>query len=222
MNMLEYFFIAKARKSENAKIIFLVAMVLGLCVISNASDVSTGTYKGSDGSAIVISAVEIAGIGSDKVVLSGKAHVKSFSKEAKSSMDAQADKIVVTLFSSPAAKNKSAQQSLFKSAELTGSPQMVYCTVDPNTGSQVKTTATSNCATYDGKDQMAYLKGNVKIINENPSLFNGPAIMTGDEAKINLKPNLGPDEERFNIKSSPGVSKIEVTPKSKEEAKPKN
>ena len=104
---------------------------------------------------------------------------------------------------------------------LIGSPRLTYVMKDPSTGTLVKTTATSTSATYDGKERTAYLKGNVKIVNENPAVFDGPAVMTGDEATINLKPKLGPDEPLFSIKSSPGVSRIEVTPKPKEEEKPK-
>ena len=68
---------------------------------------------------------------------------------------------------------------------------------------------------------MAYLTGNVKIVSENPAMFAEPSVMTGDEAVVNLKPNLGPEEFSFSIKSSSGASKVEVTPKPKEEAKKK-
>jgi len=62
----------------------------------------------------------------------------------------------------------------------------------------------------------------VRIEDENPALFEGPAILTGDEATINLKSSLGSEEVRFRIKSEPpGVSTIQAVPKSKGEAQKK-
>jgi len=92
---------------------------------------------------------------------------------------------------------------------------MVYTTVDAN-GVISKTTATADSADFDGATNLAHLVGNVKITNDNPALFAEPAVMVGDKATVNLAPNPGPDDFRFRVESSPGVSSITVTPKAKE------
>ncbi len=198
------------------KINIAALLMIVLTASAAVAQVTTGEFKAPDGSTIVISAVEIEGFGSPKMVLRDKAHVKSFDKTGGTTMDAQADKIVVTFLT-----GSGGQQAInsIKSAEFTGSPKITYTTKDPQTGATVRTVATSKTATYDGVAQMAYLKGDVKVTNENPAIFQGPAVMTGDEATINLKSNIGPDEVRFRIRSNPpGVSTIEATPKPKEAA----
>lgn len=200
----------------------LAAILLAAFVSAAAAQPpSTATLKAPNGSTIVISAPDIEGIGSTRIVLRGGAQVKAFDKATKACMDARADKIVVTLFGSPGSGVTADAQGPFRSVEFTGSPQIIYTTIDPETGKDVVTTATSTGATYNGMEQMAYLKGNVKIVNENPAVFEGPAIMTGEEATINLKPSLGPEEMRFRLKSTQGVSRIEATPRPKEEASKK-
>ncbi len=182
---------------------------------------ATTTSRLGDGRTLVVSAAVIDGIGisSTKLVLTGKAHVKLFDKAAGSTLDASADKIVVLI--GAASKDRTKAISSIRSAELVGSPQIVHETKDPDTGRQMKTTATSTTVSYDGSTETVYLKGSVKITNENPSLFDGPAEMTGDEASIRVSSNLGPEDTRFRISSSPGVSTIIATPKSKKETQPK-
>jgi lipopolysaccharide export system protein LptA len=197
---------------------FASAIIFALCTtVALAQGVSTMKGVSPSGNTIVISAVEIEGIGSTKLVLKGKARVKSFDKKTNTTLDAAADKIVVMLLTAT-----DGARNIIKAAELTGSPKIVYTSIDSSTGKPVTTTATSTNATYDGVQQIAFLKGNVRIENENLALFEGPAVLTGDEATINLKPSLGSEEVRFRIKSEPpGVSTIQVVPKSKEETQKK-
>lgn len=194
------------------------AIIFALCTtVALAQGVSIMKGVSPSGNTIVISAVEIEGIGSTKLVLKGKAHVKSFDKTTNTTLDAAADKIVVMLLTAT-----DGARNIIKAAELTGSPKIVYTSIDSSTGKPVTTTATSTTATYDGVQQVAFLKGNVRIENENPALFEGPAVLTGDEATINLKSSLGSEEVRFRIKSEPpGVSTIQAVPKSKVEAQKK-
>ncbi len=191
------------------------AILFTLCATAVlAQSVSTMKGVSPSGSTIVISATEIEGIGSNKLVLRGKARFKSFDKATNTTLDVSADKIVVLLLTAA-----DALRNMVKSAELIGSPKIVNTSVDSSTGKLVTTTATSTTAVYDGVQQIAILKGNVRIENENPAMFDGPAVLTGDEATVNLKSSLGPEEFRFRVKSEPpGVSTIQVVPKSKEEA----
>ena len=198
----------------------IFALIL-VFVAASAASAATARVKLADGSVLEISASQIDGIGQflSTVTLKGEAHLKTVGSTGSDTLEAQADKIVVAF--SRKTDPKQAGQDMIRSADLIGSPQLTYVTKDPSTGALVKTTATSTSATYDGTTRTVRLKGNVKIVNENPAVFDGPAVMTGDEATINLRPKLGPDEPLFSIKSSPGPSRIEVTPKPKEEEKPK-
>lgn len=191
-----------------------LAFVLGF---ASGAIAATSTSKLSDGRTLVVSASAIDGIGpgSTKLVLTGKAHVKMFEKSGGASVDASADKIVAMLGASAVGSMSGG----IKSAELTGSPRVVYEIPDPQTGRPVRTVATSNSASYDGATETLTLRGNVKITNENPLLFQGPAEMTGDLATISLSNKLGPEDTRFSISSSPGVSTITATPKPKEATK---
>ena len=146
-----------------------------------------------------------------KLILSGSAHIETVDKATKTTFEADASKITTTFFS---AKIKAQGLGAVKNATMQGRVKLVYVTVDAS-GNPVKTTATADKATYDGADRLAHLTGNVKIVSENPAVFAEPAVMTGDTAVVNLKPNLGPDEMRFRVESSPGQSTIEVTPAAK-------
>jgi len=184
-----------------------------------ARTVSSGTFKTADGGTIAIQCVEIEGIGTDRIVLRDSARTKLFDKAGALVFDAQADKIIVTFFTNAGKNTEKANAMIVKSAELVGSPKIVYTSKDATTGVVMTTTATSRAATFDGTEQAAYLTGDVKIVNENPALFEGPAVMTGDEAMVNLKSPLGPDDVRFRIRSNPpGLSKIQASPKPREGA----
>lgn len=156
------------------------------------------------------SASEIS-IRTSSVILNGSAHVISQDKVTKNSFDAVAEKMIVNFYSG-SGKGKVSGLAAVKSAVMDGPVKIVYTEVDAS-GNTVKTTATADSATYDGSDQMAHLVGNVRIVNENPAEFEEPAVMTGDMATVNLKPNLGPDDLRFKVESTPGLSSIQITPK---------
>lgn len=200
----------------------ILAAVLVMAMLSPAAlaqTVSSGTFKAADGGTIAIQCVEIEGVGTDRIVLRESARTKLFDKAGALVFDAQADKIIVTFFTNAGNKTEKANSMIVKSAELVGSPKIVYTSKDATTGVVMTTTATSKTATFNGTEQAAYLKGDVKIVNENPALFERPAVMTGDEAMVNLKSSLGPDDVRFRIKSNPpGLSAIQATPKPKQEA----
>lgn len=168
------------------------------------------------GSNISLSAAEIkAGI--TKVIATGNAHVKGFDKLTNREFEAYSNSIVVTLFNSPDKKGGQTGLDSVKSVDFAGPVKIIYVTKEQ--GTPVKTVATADDAKYNGMDKIAYLTGNVKITNENPSLFDAPAVMTGDKATINLNRNLGPDDFRFRVESTNGVSRIEATPKPKEQGK---
>lgn len=150
--------------------------------------------------------------GSDnKMIATGKAHVRSYDPATKRTLDAYAEKMVVVRCKPVKGK----PGSMIQSAELTGPVKMVYIMVDAN-GVTTKTVATADSADFDGVTSVAHLVGNVKITNENPALFALPAVMSGDKATVNLSPNLGPEDVRFRVESAPGVSSITVTPNAKE------
>lgn len=174
------------------------------------------SYKSPDGS-LTLSARTID-VNSDRLIAVGKAHVHRADAVNKTTLDAEADKIVVVVASTPggkAVKKSPVGKTAIKSADLTGTVKLVYRAVDAN-GVTSKITATSDNADFDGATNLAHLVGNVKITNENPALFAEPAVMAGDKATVNLTPNPGPDQFRFRVESSPGVSTITVTPKPKE------
>lgn len=195
--------------------------VAALLVLSSGVFAATSTARFADGRTLVVSAARIDGIGpsSTTLVLSGTARVKLFDPAAGSMMDASAEKIVVVLGGST--QGQAGVVGGVLKAELTGSPSLLYEATDPDTRQKTKTTASSSTATFDGTNQTVQLKGNVRITNENPAIFEGPAEMTGDEATLRLGAKLGPDEVRFRISSAPGESTMVATPKSNTDNKGK-
>lgn len=191
------------------------AALLALVLITStafAASVSTITYKLTDGNSIVVSASTIdtiVGKGNkpSMLVMTGSAHFKAFSKTGDTTMSAEAKKITVLMSKEPG--NAQGAFSVIKSAEMSGPVTLIYTTIDPTTKVKAVTTATSDNANYDGTTRTAYLTGNVKILNENPTLFEGPAVMTGDKATIDLTPG----QSHIRVETSPGVSTIEATPK---------
>lgn len=173
-------------------------------------------YKSADGT-LTLNAGQID-IHSDKLVATGKAHIRWVDGVRKTVMDADASKMVITIMSeqtTPAANSKNPKaaksvRTVIKSAALTGPVKMVYVTTDASGKSTI--TANADNANFDGKANLACLLGNVRIVNDNPALFSSAATMNGDKATINLKPS-GPDDFRFRIETSPGNSSISVTPK---------
>lgn len=243
----------------------LLTLLAGLAIASSAwaQNSSTGSFKAADGSSVTVSASTISGLGTQTLVLTGSASVKSVNSGTKTNFEAEGKKMTVVFFQKPGAKAAAPGVGAIKSADITGSVKMVSSMIDPATGARTTTTITGDKATYDGPTQMAhvtgnvkmvsdnpamfqslavmtgdkaatgvrttttitgdkatydgltqmaYVTGNVKMISDNPTMFQSPAVMTGDKATINLKPNIGPDDARFSIESSPGLSRIEVTP----------
>lgn len=183
-----------------------------LCIVAAAGgSAGAATYRSPDGS-IVLEAAQIS-YSPGKVTGSGKVHVTSTDKAAGTNLEADASKIVVT-FASPLSGKRGLGVGLIKEAQLAGPVRLVYAANQPG-GVRTATTATCDGATFSGAQQLAHLDGNVRIVHDDPSLFDQPAVMTGDKATVNLKSVLGPDEVRFRIESSPGASRIELTPKPK-------
>jgi len=175
------------------------------------------TYKSPDGALSVSARTIDVNAKADTFIASGKAHVSFKDPVAKTSLVADAEKITVVIGSIKNAKpGKSAVAGTsLKSATLAGPVTMVY-TFTNSAGGVSRITATADNADYDGETDIAHLTGHVKIVNDDPSLFAEPAVMTGDKATVNLAPNPGPEGFRFRVESSPGMSTITVTPKPKE------
>ena len=190
--------------------IFTAVYMLAAPICANAT-----TWNSDDGK-IHVEASEIE-YGLAKVTATGSVYVKSIDKETGKVFEANADKIIVVLFSSKTKSGGPSGLESVKSADFIGHSKIIYTSNEQ--GTATKTVAVADKATYDGNEQLAFLNGNVKITNENQSLFNGPTVMTGDKATINLKHTLGPDDFRFKVETINGVSKIEATPKQKEKAK---
>lgn len=188
--------------------IIITAAVCALAAAGAALAASTGSYQLADGSTLNISASTFDFLGTSKIVLRQNARVKMINSAARTMFDAQASKIVVSL--APASGKPGATATAIESVDMTGPVDMLYTAVDPKTGVRSTTTARSDSAFYDGSTQMATLTGSVKVTGDNPYAFT----MQGDKATVNLKPEIGADELRFKVESSPGVSRIEVTPKS--------
>ncbi len=188
-----------------------IICLCALCAFVLVAPGFASTYKSQDG-ALVVSARAID-MKADALVASGKAHVHYADSVAKSILEVDAEKITVVIAKKSATNSNS--KTALKSAVLAGPVKLVYTSPDSN-GSISKITATADCADFDGVTNLAHLTGNVKIVSVNPSMFVEPAVMVGDKATVNLMPNPGPDDFRFRIESSPGVSTITVTPKPKE------
>jgi lipopolysaccharide export system protein LptA len=187
----------------------------GLAMLMLVTPGLAATYKSSDGT-LQLSAATID-VKANAFVAVGKAHVRFADPVAKTSLEADADKITVVVSSTQGGKTVKGAigGTSIKSATLAGPVKMVY-TFPDSSGSISKVTATADNADFDGATNMAHLTGHVKIVNENPAIFAEPAVMVGDKATVNLSPDLTPEDFRFRVESSPGVSTITVTPKPKE------
>lgn len=193
--------------------VMVVLAGFSLAAVAAEAGTLTGTLK--DGRTVVLSYDSIVGLGSKTVVLTGRpAHAKIFDKAKGTTMDTSAEKIVVVV----GAPEVSVIGNI-KSVDLTGSPVLIHESLDSATGKTVKMTATGDHATYNGATETVNIKGHVRIANIDPAIWEGPAEMVGDEATVHVG-KLGPDDERFRMTSSPGVSTITATPKPREETKP--
>lgn len=198
-----------------------VLVMVAMCLLVTPG--LAASYKSLDGS-VALSAKSIGATAGDVLVADGKVHLHYASTDAKTTLEADADKIVAVLIQ----RKKSAKgatgvgstksvTSAIKSATLTGPVTMVCTFPDEKNGAITKITATADDADFDGATNVAHLTGHVKIVSENPAIFDGPAVMVGDKATVNLTPNLGPDQFRFRVESTSGLSTITATPKAKEE-----
>jgi len=191
-------------------IVSLVAATLALPLVARAAN-----YKSPDGSLVVTASV--IDFQTTRVVARGKALVKATDKAMKSGFQAEAARITVELAPGALTGSKGSQADLIKDATFVGPVKIVHFSVT-SAGVTVKTTATADRADYNGADKLLVLDGNVKIVQDNPEIFQEPAVATGEKAQVSIKPNLGPDEFRFRVESASEPSRIEVTLK-KEEAK---
>lgn len=192
-----------------------LAALTAVCLPAKAA-AATATFNLADGRTLVASYSVLNVLASRKVVLQGKpARMKLFEKTGVLAFDASAD--TITINPSGAADGKAI--SGIGTAELSGSVALVYESSDAG-GKRVRTTASSDAATYNGAEEAVYLKGSVKVRIEDPALFEGPGEMTGDEAMVRLGAKLGPEDVRFRISSSEGVSTIRATPAPKQEKNP--
>lgn len=197
-----------------AKAIFIITlMAISIGAICASSPLVTANI----GKNVKASAKDIGmDFARGKYLLKGSARIKSTDEATHTSFDAKASKILVNALLAGEPKGKGAGLGAIKNATMTGPVEIVYVEFVKNAdypdGTKVVTTATANSASYDGATQLAQLVGNVKIVSENPSMFQKPSVMTGDKAIINLKPDLGEDEMRYRLESTSGVSTMDITP----------
>ena len=147
----------------------------------------------------------------NRFVASENAHLYKNDTAAKTTLEAEASKIVIVI-AQQGDKAKSGMS--IESADLSGPVKLVYSAIE--NGVATKTTATADSAVFQGTAQMANLSGNVKIIHDNPQLFSEPAVMAGDKATVYLAPKLDEHQYRFKVESTTGLSTITATPKEKE------
>lgn len=184
-----------------------ISLILWLICAQTAS---AATYTSPDSSVVVTaSTIELS---QGRVSAAGKARIVAVDRATGTRLEADAAKIQV-VFASGAATRPGLGS--VQSAEMTGPVSLVY--VSQKTGEPpVRVTASAESASYDGATGIARLAGGVKITSDDPVRFAAPAVMTADTALVNLAPEPGPDDFRFRLESSPGVSRIEVTPKPQE------
>ncbi|MBO7393577.1 MAG: LPS export ABC transporter periplasmic protein LptC [Abditibacteriota bacterium] len=184
------------------------ALILILAALAISSSAFAATYKSSDGR-ISFSAPALE-YGNYKVSAKGNAVIDASDKAKGTALTAKAANVSIGFYSS---KNgsKTGIMGTIKSAEFSGGITITYKVTDAE-GTPITTVATADRATYTGADNIMTLEGNVKIVHTNPAVFTEPTILTGDTAKINMKPNIGPDDFKFRVEAKEGVSRIEAHP----------
>jgi hypothetical protein len=156
----------------------------------------------------------------------GGVHIEAVNKAARTNLVADANEVNVVYFTGTKTKGAVSGLDSIKSAEFSGSVKMVFTAPKPvkdDTGKQTgevmtTTQATADNVTFDGATGIARLTGHVKIIQDDPSMWAEPAVMTGDKASINLKRAPGAEDYDFKIESTTCPSRIEVVPKAREES----
>lgn len=157
----------------------------------------------------------------NRIEASGDVHLLALDPTAGVRLSAEAKKVTVTLFTTSNQKAPVRGLESIKAAEFEGPVKLVYRapkTVADESGNKVSevnvtTTATATRASFDGVQGVVTLAGNVKITQEDPSIFAEPAVMTGDRAFINVKPSQGERDYDFKIESVEKPSRIEIVPK---------
>ena len=192
-----------------------LTLILAMVVI--ASSAFAATYKSSDGK-VSFTAPSIE-FGNYKITAKGPASLDASDKGKGMALTAKADSVTVAFFSSKTG-SKSGIMGSIKAAEFTakagGKITITYSFVD-GAGVKISTVATADKAVYSGADNIMTLEGGVKITHTNPSVFAEPTVLTGDTAKVNMKPNIGPDDFKFKVEAKEGVSTIEAHPIIKED-----
>ena len=215
-------------------VLLLTAFALALCLPTSAAEI-----RSADGNSR-LRAAEIVNLG-DKMILKGSAHVRLADKLTGTVFEADAATITIIQFP-PAKKGEPAKAAAdkkadavgglnlsdIKSVEFVGPVKMTYIkpkeVIDASGRKATVMTqmdANSDAANYDGTKQMAYLTGNVTMTLMDPTMYESPAIASGDLIEVNMKPKPGPDDLIFRISTPGGVSHLEATPLPKEETKAK-
>ncbi|MGQ9454858.1 MAG: hypothetical protein ACUVRS_05490 [Armatimonadota bacterium] len=157
----------------------------------------------------------------NRIEASGDVRLSAVDPTAGVRLSAEAKMVTVTLFTMSNQKASVRGLESIKAAEFEGPVKLIYRspkTVVNESGNKVSevnvtTTATATRASFDGVRGVVVLTGNVKITQEDPSIFAEPAVMTGDKAFINVRPSQGESDYDFKIESVERPSRIEIVPK---------
>ncbi|MDH7601869.1 MAG: LptA/OstA family protein [Armatimonadota bacterium] len=157
----------------------------------------------------------------NRIEASGDVHLSASNPAAKVRLSAEARRVTVTLSSAPGTSGSVRGLDSIKQADFDGPVKMVYTapkSITDQAGNKtgevlVTTTVTADRAAYDGVQGVATLSGNVRIVQDDPSVFAEPVVMTGDKASINLKRGQEAGDYDFKIESTGKPSRIEIVPK---------
>ena len=187
-----------------------IHLVVAAVLVLVGSAVMAADYNSKDGNVKI--AAPVIEYAASKITASGGVHLEAKDPVQKGELVADAKSVTVTLGVTPGVKAGSTL-SVVKTAVMQGPVKMVFISTEVP-GVPTKSTASADKAVYNSVDGLVILTGNVKITNENPTLFDAPAVATGEKATINLHPGKdGESAFRFRIESTSGMSKVEITPK---------
>lgn len=185
---------------------YIIKAIITILIISQAT--FAAIYKTNDGK-MSLSAPTIEYM-NYKIVAKSPAQINTSDVKKGTSVYAKADVMTVSFYTS-SKSNSSSPFGSIKTAEFSGNVTITYITTDES-GTKLSTVATAKKAMFSGNDSIMHLDGNVKIVHTNPNIFAEPLVLTGDKASVSLKSNLGPDDFRFKVEATEGVSRIEVIP----------
>lgn len=189
-----------------------IAIILGLLLIMVQPTLGAVPQKQQIGPVEVIGFSELT-VSKNQVVFTGR---RVYVHTMDGRLEAKAGKIVISYASGPGKAGTGALQTI----SLTGS---VWLKTKPEPNRV--TEATASRADVDwAVNKEAVLTGDVHIDSTDPSIFNGPVVVTADKATVSLKPDsqLAPGEQRLRIESTGGTSKIEFTPQESGQGKSAN